>query len=241
MTMSPRNSEFDTSGTMPAGRKPPRRGPLRRLARALGFAAVIACACFFAGFLWFADWVTTLTPPADPKADAIVVLTGGSQRIDQAVELLRGGAGSRLLISGVHPATSRNQIRKLTGSSDELFRCCVDIGYDALDTIGNANETVRWIHERGYRRVLVVTNNYHMPRSLFELRRVAPETEFVPYPVVRSDLKAKNWFADPDVLRALLFEYGKIVAASARDVLGFGNRTGLRGIEAGMAGSPAKP
>ena len=231
MTIPPDNpQEVPVSG--PAGKPPARRGPVRRLARMLGFAAVIACACFFAGFLWFADWVTTLTPPADPKADAIVVLTGGSQRIDQAVELLRSGAGARLLISGVHPATSRNQIRRLTGSSDELFACCVDIGYDALDTIGNAAETVRWIHERNYKRILVVTNNYHMPRSLFELRRVAPGTEFIPYPVVRSDLKAKNWFADPDVLRALLVEYVKIIAAAARDFTGYGDRTGLRADDA---------
>ncbi len=241
MTTIPPDSPQKVPVSGPAGKPPARRGPVRRLARMLGFAAVIVCACFFGGFLWFADWVTALTPPADPKADAIVVLTGGSQRIDQAVELLRSGAGARLLISGVHPATSRNQIRRLTGSSDALFACCVDIGYDALDTIGNAAETVRWIHERNYRRILVVTNNYHMPRSLFELRRVAPGTEFIPYPVVRSDLKAKNWFADPDVLRALLVEYGKFTAASLRGILGLGNLTGLRGANSGSqhaAGSP---
>ena len=73
-----------------------------------------------------------------------------------------------------------------------------------------------------------MTNNYHMPRSLFELRRLDPQTEFVPYPVVRSDLKAKNWFADPDVLRALIVEYVKIIAASARDFTGYGGMTGLR-------------
>jgi uncharacterized SAM-binding protein YcdF (DUF218 family) len=50
------------------------------------------------------------------------VLTGGYQRIDQAVELLQKGAGKRLLISGVHPTTTRAQIRKMTQAAPELFR-----------------------------------------------------------------------------------------------------------------------
>lgn len=232
MSRITRKTDFLISRSAPPGQKPARRGPIRRVARVLGIFTILLAAVTFAGFLWFADRVTALAPPSEAKADAIVVLTGGSQRIDQAVELLRSGAGERLLISGVHPATSRAQIRRLTKSSDDLFSCCVDIGYEALDTIGNATETVRWIHDRGYKRVLVVTNNYHMPRSLFELRRLDPQTEFVPYPVVRSDLKAKNWFADPDVLRALLVEYVKIIAASARDFTGYGNRTGLRADDA---------
>lgn len=212
----------------PAAAKPLRRGPVRRLARIIGILVILAAALLFAGFLRFADMVTTMKPPETAKADAIVVLTGGSQRIDQAVDLLRHGAGNRLLISGVHPATTPRQIRKMTQSSTDLFACCVDIGYEALDTIGNANETVRWIHDKGYRSILVVTNNYHMPRSLLELRRVDPQTEFIAYPVVNSDLKGRNWFADPLVLRAMLTEYGKIIAASARDFVGLGDRTGLR-------------
>ena len=132
---------------------PPRRGPIRRLLRWGGFACLLAIALVFGGFLRFADSVTTLKPPADPKADAIVVLTGGYQRIDQAVELLQKGAGKRLLISGVHPTTTPAQIRKMTQGSADLFSCCVDIGYDAIDTIGNAEEAASWIHAKGYQSV----------------------------------------------------------------------------------------
>jgi len=205
-----------------------RRGPLRRFARITGFILILSAAIIFAGFLHFADSVTTLIPPQDTKADAIVVLTGGYQRIDQAVDLLQHGFGRRLLISGAHPSTTPAQIRRMTGSSESLFNCCVDIGYDALDTIGNANETARWIHDRGYGSVLVVTNNYHMPRSLFELRRADTVTNFIPYPVVNSDLKTTEWYADPDVLRMLLSEYGKLLFAIARQYTGFGMKSGLR-------------
>ncbi|MFB2550394.1 YdcF family protein [Ensifer soli] len=204
------------------------RGRLRQSIRGLFYALLIAAAAAATGFLVFADHVASMQPPIDPKADAIVVLTGGFQRIDQAVNLLKSGAGQRLLISGVHPSTTGAQIRRNTQSSTDLFKCCVDIGYDALDTIGNANETARWIHGNGYQTVLVVTNNYHMPRSLMELRRASPETAFVAYPVVNSDLKTGNWLTDPVVLRVMTMEYAKTAAAWLRQALGAATGTGLR-------------
>ncbi len=210
------------------GNGPVRRSLFRRFLRWGGFGFIIFVAIIFGGFLHFADSITTLKPPPDPKADAIVVLTGGYQRIDQAVELLRTGAGNRLLISGVHPTTTPSQIRKLTQSPANLFNCCVDVGYDALDTIGNAREAAKWIHARGYKSVLVVTNNYHMPRSLAELKYVDPSTDFIPYPVVNSDLKTKNWFTDPNALRTMIYEYAKVLLAGARNITGLGRPTGLR-------------
>lgn len=208
-----------------------RNGPVRRCLRYLGMITVLIVAGLFGGFLWFADAVTSLRAPDGVKADAIVVLTGGYQRIDQALGLLRDGAGGRLLISGAHPSTSPTQIRRTTQSSPDLFKCCVDVGYEAIDTIGNANEITRWIHDHGYHSVLVVTNNYHMPRSLLELRLIDRQTDFIPYPVINSDLKRKAWFAEPDVLRTMLSEYAKWAAASLRSLIGIRQGKGLRSEE----------
>ncbi|KEQ07179.1 YdcF family protein [Pseudorhizobium pelagicum] len=205
-----------------------RRSWLRRAVRRLIMVSFLLIAGVFGGFLWFADSVASLKPPEGVKADAIVVLTGGYQRIDQAMGLLRDGAGKRLLISGAHPSTTPAQIRKMTQTPSDLFSCCVDIGYDALDTTGNANEIARWIHDNGFTVVLVVTNNYHIPRSLHELRRVDAVTQFIPYPVVNSDLTRKAWFADPDVLRTMMSEYVKVVVANARDWIGIERPSGLR-------------
>lgn len=223
-----RNTSRSRSELNRSGPEPARRGPVRRMLRWGGFAFVLAMALIFGGFLHFADSVTTLKPPLDPRADAIVVLTGGYQRIDQAVELLQKGAGKRLLISGVHPTTTSTQIRKMTQATPELFACCVDIGYDALDTIGNAEEATNWIHAKGYKSVLVVTNNYHMPRSLSELAYVDPETQFIPYPVVNTDLKTSAWFTDPNAMRVMLAEYLKVLLAGARNLTGLGRHPGLR-------------
>ncbi len=200
----------------------------RRLVRLTFYVLLLTAGSATAGFLYFADSVASLQPPANPRADAIVVLTGGFQRIDQAVELLKGGAGKRLLISGVHPSTTGGQIRRNTQSSADLFKCCVDIGHDAIDTIGNANETANWIRSNGYRSILVVTNNYHMPRSLLELRRANRGIEFIAYPVVNSDLKSTNWLRNPMVLKTILSEYAKLTIASVRDALGAHPASGLR-------------
>ncbi len=211
-----------------AARRRRSRSLLRKILRRGFFVLLAFLAIFTAGFLQFADTVASLQPPATPKADAIVVLTGGFQRINQAVDLLKAGAGERLLISGVHPTTTRSQIRRNTQSSADLFKCCVDIGHEAVDTIGNATEASQWIHDRGYRTILVVTNNYHMPRSLLELRRARPEAKFIAYPVVNSDLKTTNWLRNPLVLKAILLEYGKYSIASIREMVGGRSANGLR-------------
>ncbi|WP_427142798.1 YdcF family protein [Shinella sp. G-2] len=210
-----------------------RMRPVRRFVRVLLALILIAAFAGFVGFLQFAETVAEMEAPRDPKADAIVVLTGGYQRIDRAIGLLKKGAGGRLLISGVNPTTSGNQIRKLTQSSSALFECCVDMGYEAVDTIGNANETARWISDHQFRRVLVVTNNYHMPRSLLELKVSDPQTDFIAYPVVNSDLRNGNWLHQPDVMKAMLSEYLKYCLARVRAFAGARTWSGLRGDMSG--------
>jgi uncharacterized SAM-binding protein YcdF (DUF218 family) len=228
MTSGPTTQNDDASRAPRPDRWFRRRGPLRRALRYVGILVFLCVAILFGGFLWFADTVTSLRAPEGVKADAIVVLTGGYQRIDQALGLLRDGAGRRLLISGAHPSASPAQIRRTTQGSPDLFRCCVDVGYAAIDTIGNAHEITRWIGDHGYRSVLVVTNNYHMPRSLLELRRVDRRTDFIPYPVINSDLTRTAWFTEPDVLRTMLAEYAKMAAATGRWMAGMPQGTGLR-------------
>jgi uncharacterized SAM-binding protein YcdF (DUF218 family) len=191
----------------------------RHILRIFFYLFITVIALFLGGFAIFYQHVASLTPPADPKADAIVVLTGGYQRIDQAVELLQKGAGGRLLISGVNPATSGNHIRLLTQSPNDLFECCVDIGHEALDTTGNATETARWIRSRGYKSIILVTNNYHIPRSLAELERTDHGTRFIAYPVP-TDVSPSELVSNPLLIRTLAAEYVKFLLVVSRDWTG---------------------
>ena len=118
------------------------------------------------------------------EVDGIVVLTGGSGlRIAAGMELLASGAGERLLISGVHPDVTLDELAARAGGDPELYQCCVDIGHEATTTVGNAEEVAAWAEARGYLRLALVTSNYHMPRSRYLLSRNAADVEFVAYPV----------------------------------------------------------
>jgi uncharacterized SAM-binding protein YcdF (DUF218 family) len=212
----------DVSEELSTGREFP-RGRLVRIARyflrIVGFGILAAIGAFAGGFLIFFGQVASMKPPVNPKADAIVVLTGGYQRIDLAVQLLESGAGQRLLISGVNPATTSNHLRLLTKSSAGLFKCCVDLGHDALDTAGNAAETARWIKAHNFKSVILVTNNYHMPRSLAEIRRADDRSDFIPYPV-EEGLSLNEISQNPMLLKTLASEYVKYLLVQSRDWTG---------------------
>jgi uncharacterized SAM-binding protein YcdF (DUF218 family) len=203
--------------------QPPKRGlaslAIRLFLRTVGFIVLASIAAFGIGFVVFYTQVAALAPIDNPKADAIVALTGGYQRIDQAVQLLAQGAGKRLLISGVNPATSVGHIRSFTRSRKDLFQCCVDLGHDARNTEGNAAETVQWIRAHGYTTVILVTNNYHMPRSLAEIRRLDRDTDFLAYPVEKR-LTLADIAANPLLLRTLMSEYVKYLLVVSRDYTG---------------------
>lgn len=187
--------------------------------RLILFALGLVAAVFIVGFGIFADHVGRLSAPDNiESADGIVVLTGGYSRIDAAVELLKAGKGKRLLISGVNPIAGADDLRVATGGDPVLFNCCVDIDHAALDTIGNAEESAKWIGTHTYRSIILVTNNYHMPRSLLEMKRILPEARLQPYPVVNTPLENGAWLAKPDALRVLTTEYAKYVAALIRSV-----------------------
>ncbi|GHC76307.1 YdcF family protein [Limoniibacter endophyticus] len=191
-----------------------------RILRNLLFA-VLACALFFlAGFGVFTQYIGSMKTPADVEAaDAIVVVTGGYARLTPAIDLLRTGKGKRLLISGVNPMAKPDEIRIATGTDRKLFDCCVDIDKAALNTIGNATESAKWIRGHKFRSVIVVTNNYHMPRTLLELQRTLSKVELRPYPVVLTRLDDGAWLHNPDAVRVLLTEYSKYLAALVRNFL----------------------
>ena len=58
------------------------------------------------GFVLFVSNLP-VAPQSLPRADGIVALTGGGERLDTAVALLENGVGKRLLISGVAQETTQ--------------------------------------------------------------------------------------------------------------------------------------
>lgn len=187
---------------------------------------------WFAGLLAFAERVQQSTPARTPAAaEGIVALTGAgaNQRIAAAVGLLEDGLGERVLVSGVNPETSREDVRTLSRAARRLYDCCVDLGFQAADTVGNARETLEWAHAMRYRSLIVVTADYHIPRAMLELRAVMREPDFSlqAYAVPTTALKSRRWWREPRAARLMVVEYSKYLAILAREaVLGLGPREG---------------
>jgi uncharacterized SAM-binding protein YcdF (DUF218 family) len=192
----------------------------RFVVRAVMFGVVAVAALICGGFAWFVWHVPAEEIALDRNADGIVLLTGGASRIEDAIELLSAGRGKRLLISGVHPTTSTAEIARINPRYQRLVSCCIDLDHSAINTVGNALETRRWVHHRGFSSLIVVTSAYHMPRTMAELKRQMPEIELLPYPVVTDKLRNEPWWSSALTARLILSEYAKYVVAQLRMRIG---------------------
>jgi len=190
----------------------PRRG-WRAVIASLFAIAVMVVAAGFVGFLSQLRGTETRPPR---KADGLVVLTGGSSRVSDAMELLADGYGRRLLISGVHPSSGASDISRSLPDNQSLLSCCVDLDRSAVNTRSNAAEARRWAHERGFKSLIVVTSNYHMPRAIVELSHAMPDITLIPYAVVGDKWREEPWWSNGGTLRLVLSEYVKYVAAEVR-------------------------
>lgn len=171
----------------------------------------VVIALYVMGFLIFAINLPA-TPAYVRPADGIVVLTGGGARVDAADALLESDCCQRLLISGVHPGTTKAQIRKLVHAG-RRFDCCADLGFEAADTHGNASEAAAWAEAHHYRSLIVVTANYHMRRSMADFSAAMPGIRLEPYPVSPEGIDLTKWWRNPHALHLLHSEYAKYLAA----------------------------
>ncbi|MCP4615558.1 MAG: YdcF family protein [Bradyrhizobium sp.] len=204
-------SEPDEQMQEAAARRP--RGWLRAVI--VGGLAVAFVGAGF-GFIGFLSQLRGSEERPARNADGIVVLTGGSSRVSDAIELLAAGYGKRLLISGVHPTNDVNDISRTLPDNHRLLNCCVDLDRSAINTRSNAAETRRWARERGFNSLIVVTSNYHMPRAIVELSHAMPDVTLIPFAVVGDKWRDEPWWTSGATLRLLLSEYAKYVAAELR-------------------------
>ncbi len=194
------------------------------LGRAVAITALSALALgsllFAAGYMWFALSLARIEPRLTVKAEGIVVFTGGSDRVVDAAELLARGQARRMLITGVNRGTRSSLLAKILPVSRDLFKCCVDLGYQAKDTIGNARETREWAEARNISHsLIVVTSNYHMPRALAELSAELPDVTLHPFPVVSEHVNVAGWASDAHVMKLLGGEYLKYLGTLMRITL----------------------
>ncbi|MDZ4689729.1 YdcF family protein [Terricaulis sp.] len=189
---------------------------MRTLLTWVALGLVIA---FILGFWNFAERVR-LEPEAPPQAQAIVALTGGSlERLSTGVRLLQEQKGERLLISGVNRIVTDQELYEVLEVDRALGECCIDLGRSAEDTLGNASETAAWAREHRYTSLILVTDDYHMPRSHAELSLAMPEAEIYPYPVRTRWTDPALWRSDLGAATRLGGEYVKYLVIRGREAV----------------------
>jgi uncharacterized SAM-binding protein YcdF (DUF218 family) len=189
---------------------------LRRLLTLAGWVLGAGVILLLVGYILFARLLAVREPIGIAQADAIVALTGGSNRIGDAIDLLQTRHGKRLLISGVNEKTTREELARLHPAGRDMISCCVDLDYRARNTIGNAIEARRWARANNFGSMLVVTSNYHLPRTMLEFQHAMPGIRLTAHPVVNDMMAAERWWRDPGVARIVWIEYMKYLVAWAR-------------------------
>lgn len=161
--------------------------------------------------LGFAAFMLFLAPPAaDRRTDAIVVPTGGAGRIDRGLALLAEGHAKRMLVTGVAPGVRKVDLVRQYGFAGTIA-CCVDLGREAVDTRSNADETARWVHQRRYRSVRLVTSDWHMARARMEVGAALDDVA-----IVRDGVPSEQR------LGLLVNEYNKLILRRIALWLGIG-------------------
>jgi uncharacterized SAM-binding protein YcdF (DUF218 family) len=170
-----------------------------------------------AGFLWFvAAAVPERVEDDVTRTDAIVVLTGGRERVATGLALLQSDMAGRLFVSGVARGVDLADILRHSSPDQHPRPGQVVLGHAAEDTVGNAVETAGWAAGRGMASLRLVTGAYHMPRALLEFRRALPDTLIVPHPVFPDSVKSREWWLWPGTALLLATEYAKYGAAIVR-------------------------
>ncbi|WP_366555029.1 YdcF family protein [Aquibaculum sediminis] len=194
--------------------------PARRITRLLIVLAWLVPLLVLIGLLFglfhFAAQLPRAAQAPERATDAIVVLTGGAGRIDRGFELLADDRAERLLISGVYRGVEVEELLALAQRSPEEMRCCIELGYEADNTIGNAQETAVWVATHQIRSLRLVTAAYHMPRARLELARYLPGVEILEEPVMAETTRLDHWWRHRPTATLITMEYLKYLAASLR-------------------------
>jgi uncharacterized SAM-binding protein YcdF (DUF218 family) len=195
-------------------RRRPRRS--RRGLLYLAIAVSIIVVLWGAGLLVFATLIPEAVDEPRARTGAIVVLTGGSGRLHQGLQLLADKRARKLFVSGVYRGVDVAELLQVSQHSPEELECCVFIGYEADDTRGNAAETAAWVRDQKLLSLRLVTATYHMPRSLLEFNRAMPTIEIIAHPVFPETFKRADWWLWPGSASLVISEYVKYMIAVLR-------------------------
>ena len=196
------------------GKYPPRRRNrlLVRRTILIGFALTVI---WLGGLIAYANSIPNLPTNDDTRTDAIVVLTGGSGRLDEGLDLLERDMAKRLFVSGVYQGVDVKTLFQMFQHNPQELEARIGIG-TAINTVENASETAEWMDSYGYTSMRLVTAAYHMPRSLLEFHDAMANIDIIAHPVFPERVKVERWWVWPGTMGLIASEYNKFMFAWLR-------------------------
>jgi len=159
-------------------------------------AAALLLLAYAIGFILFAFTLGKAAPADAGATDAAIVLTGGPGRIEHAIDVLRDHKAKRLLVAGADPSVTKADIARRIDGSSKLVKCCVDLGSESVDTRSNAEEAGRWLAQRHFTSVRLITSDWHMRRARYEFEKVLGRKYRLVTDAVRSDPRFLTLFGE---------------------------------------------
>ena len=185
---------------------------LSKIADLVVFIGII----WFSGFCLFNRKINSYPLDYTTKTDAIVALTGGTNRIFESIKILNEGLSDKLFISGVSEKTTIKDIQK-AAKIQALDESKITLGKKAHNTIENASEAFEWIKDNDVEYIRLVTSYYHIPRSLQEFKLYGLRKKILPHPVYSQNVP-REWWKNWGTFKLIASEYNKYAVVYIRNI-----------------------
>lgn len=167
----------------------------------------------FAGEFWIVD-------DAPESSDVIIVLSGDNfdaVRAARAAALFRAGLAPRVVATG-------RALRSYATTTELMKRDLVDHGvpvaaiipftHRADDTRGEAIAVSEFVASHGWKKILLVTSNYHTRRAEYFYARTLPSgTQLRVISAPDTEYDPQSWWRTRDGLKIFFHEAGGYLAA----------------------------
>ena len=177
------------------------------------------------GLFWFASLVNRAPQDITTQTEALIVLTGGTERVSTAIDLLKQKKAEKLLISGVNKKVDWVLLAQTIHELPDQLTDKITLGHVACNTRQNALESKDWLERNKFQSVRLVTASYHMPRSLSEFKNVMPEIKIIPHPIFPQTVKHDEWWKWRGTFALITSEYVKFLIVSVKHIFPFTHDT----------------
>jgi uncharacterized SAM-binding protein YcdF (DUF218 family) len=110
----------------------------------------------------------------DSYIECSVVLTGGSNRIQEAINLIDQNMTTIVFVSGVNEKVDK---RDILGEGFNKYKKYFILGYEAVNTKGNVIEVSKWIEDNEISEMRIITSDYHYFRTQAEFNSYMPDID----------------------------------------------------------------